>query len=124
MTNRQAIHWVVIAIVGGPLILVASCIACGYALSDATEFCPWSHKISDLAVCRVLDQDGNRVLIQHADLDINIYYLEIIEGGRSTEYRLPSFITRLAPEGYSARLIAGEDHKILIDGKIVELEPL
>jgi hypothetical protein len=36
--------------------------------SRTTSYCPWRHEISDTASCAVLDEAGNRALIQHADL--------------------------------------------------------
>jgi len=79
--------------------------------------------ISDTAVCVVLDSKDNRILIQHADLDSNEYSLEIIENETSFHYKLPSFITRLAPKGYTARLIENKNDEIIINGENVSLVP-
>ena len=98
---------------------------CSYYFSDATRYCPLQHKFSDLASCEVLDERGGRILLQHADLDINVYYIEIIEpDGRHREFELPDSIGQLAPQGYSARLIAGEDHVILLNGRRTTLKAL
>jgi hypothetical protein len=98
--------------------------AFGYILGTYTPYCLWSHKLSDTAACVILDHDGRRILIQHADLDTNQYFLEILEGRRSTTFKMPDSITQLAPQGYSAELILGDESAIFLNGERYILEPL
>ena len=108
-----------------PLICIVGVYGCSYYLSDATEYCPLVHKFSDLSSCEVLDKHDGRVLLQHADLDINIYYIEIVEAdGRRRTFELPASIGQLAPQGYSARLIPGQNAVILLNGRRTALKPL
>ena len=72
----------------------------------------------------VLDQEGKRVLVQHADLDTNEYYLEIRDGQLSKTFHLPPSISQLAPQGYSAKFIVGETEAIMLNGERQILEPL
>ncbi len=67
-----------------------------------------------MSTCCILDEAHGRVLVQHSDLDFNIYGLEIIQGKERREFDMPSFITRLAPQGYVARLLPDEDDIIEI----------
>ena len=76
----------------------------------------------DTAVCVVLDQHGDTVLIQHAELDINRYYLELRQGESSHFFKLPEGITMLAPSGYSAKLISGDHSAILLNGRFMQLQ--
>lgn len=72
----------------------------------------------------VLDRQGGRKLMQNADLDRKIYWLEIHDAKQKRRFKLPQFITQPAPQGYTARLIPGEKAAALINGKKVALEPL
>lgn len=78
-----------------------------------TPYCD-RHVRSDLCTCCILDESDGRILVQHSDLDINMYYLEIIEGEMRLEFALPPYIHRLSPQGYVARLIPGEEDLIEI----------
>jgi hypothetical protein len=93
-------------------------------MGQATQYCPWRHWLSDTSSCMVLDRKGIRILIQHADLDSNEYSFEVREGSYSQFYKFADGIERLAPEGYSGRLIGTESGVILLDGRRYELEPL
>ncbi len=94
-----------------------------YLLSIHTEYCPLSHKLSDTAACFVLDREGGRVLIQHADLDTNEAYLELLDATGSRTFEMPAFLTVWAPTGYTAQLLPGEDGVFLIDGRRHAPEP-
>jgi hypothetical protein len=121
-------RWFLWNLLGGALIVTISTfialLACGYITGTHTPYCPWRHKLSDTASCVVLDRKGARILIQHADLDTNEYYLEILNDQQSRTFKMPDFITQLAPQGYSAELIVGDDQVILINGTRYLLEPL
>lgn len=109
---------------GAAIIFLTIIIFClSYFLGTHTKYCPLGHKISDTSACVVLDRDVDRILIQHADLDINVYSLEIIEGNKSSFFKFPPFIHQLAPNGYTASLIKNENDTILIDGSRYSLEP-
>lgn len=95
----------------------------GYANAHATPYCPWQHRFSDLSACAVLDERDGRVLLQHADLDSNIYYIEIRQAGDSTTYDMPAEVTQLAPQGYSAKL-TGTPDTILFNGRPRKLKVL
>ena len=73
MANRRNALIGCTAAVALPVIGI---VAFGLVMSDATEYCPWQHHLRDLSACEVLDQRDGRVLVQHADLDTNIYYIE------------------------------------------------
>lgn len=106
-------------------IVVVGGLAFGFAMSDATKYCPWSHHVSDLSSCEVLDEANGRVLVQHADLDSNVYYLELIESnGQSSCFELPEGIGQLAPQGYTARLVSNSPDHIILNSKNVRLTAL
>ena len=123
--------WVFFAIIAGwPIYILFSIVFYSIVLSlilepfrgKHTKYCPWSHLMRDTAVCVVLDQHGDTVLIQHAELDINRYYLELRQGESSHFFKLPEGITRLAPSGYSAKLISGDHSAILLNGRFMQLQ--
>lgn len=117
-----------LALVGGVIVAASSLVvilfAVGYFLGTHTSYCPWSHKLRDTSACLVLDRKGEQILIQHADLDTNEYFFELRQGHRSRTFRMPSFITQLAPQGYSAKIIEGEGDAILINGERYDLKQL
>ncbi len=71
-----------------------------------TEYCPANHYISDLTSCYISYNSDKFVLIQHADLDINNYYFEIINKdiSKSSFISMPDSIIQLAPQDFSAKL--------------------
>ena len=86
-----------------------------------TPYCPKLHQRGDLRSCYVLDDRGDRALIQHAELDGNRCYFEIRAEGKSAFYAMPDSIVRFAPQGYSARLLEDTTGIVEIDGKQVKL---
>lgn len=107
------------------LISIVGVIALRLIMSDATPYCPWQHHISDLSSCEVLDKRDGRVLLQHADLDTNIYYLEIVEDlGQRRVFQLPDQVRQLAPNGYSAQLLSGSSDHIVLNGSPIKLVAL
>jgi len=108
--------------IGVLMVVFFTLITKGDFLGKNTEYCPPEHRISDTSSCVVLDKLDDRVLIQHADLDTNENYFEIISGNTSEKYEMPFHITRLAPSGYEARLIDNDYEAILINGKRHVLE--
>lgn len=89
-----------------------------------TAYCPLSHKIRDTSACAVLDTEGDRTLVLHADTVSGERYLELIVGKRSRRYRLPAGVRELAPGGYTANLLPGEDKWFAINGEWRRLDPL
>jgi len=76
--------------------------------------------IHDLSVCVVLDKIEEKILIQHGNLDTNIYYLEIKNRNTSVFYEFPD-VTKIGPGDYSAKLVPENDEHILIDGNVFHL---
>jgi len=79
--------------------------------------------VHDLAVCIVLDKTGEKILIQHGNLDTNIYYLEIKNGDTSAFYECPD-VTKIGIGDYSAKLVPEDDEHILINGNTFHLVEL
>lgn len=113
-----------LAVVGLGIVVLGAVLAVLIFLSQATSYCPWSHELSDTASCAVLDETAGRALVQHANLDSNVYYLELVVAGVSRYYALPEAIGQLAPEGYSARIVSDQDELILLNGEEYRLSPL
>ncbi len=107
----------------GMILLFApvTCFGPSYFLNVHTLYCPITHKIREGSVCVVLDTDGRRTLIQHANLDDDDAYLEIHREAGSRHFELPSSVSVLAPVGYAARLIDGREDTILLDGHVTPL---
>jgi len=93
----------------------------GYFMGTHTKYCPWPHMIADMAVCIVLDRTEEKILIQHADLDTNIYYLEVKKRNSSTLYEFPSFIAKIGSGDYSAKLIPENNEQVLINDSVFQL---
>ena len=89
-----------------------------------TEYCPPSHRTGQLRSCQVLDRSDGRVLIQHAELDGNRVYWEILTPPASQCFKLPPTSTQLAPQGCTAKLIAGKSDAVLLNGTETKLEPI
>ena len=111
------------------LLLPITVFGPSFLVSIHTPYCPWSHKVDEDIACHVLDQEGNgeRLLIQHAQLDGAWAYLEIHEPGedeRSLRFEIPSFVEELAPLGYRGRLISYREDAVRINGEVQVLTPL
>ena len=69
--------------------------------ASTTPYCPWGHRWGFTPqVCKVKDTQGARVLVEHANLDLNILELSIHEEGRTRwiqhpDGRVPRFSTKL-----------------------------
>ena len=64
--------------------LIALALAFLPILSDATEFCPLSHKLNPDRFCRATDRAEGKVLVEHFDRDTNALELSIHEGKQTT----------------------------------------
>jgi hypothetical protein len=113
-----------LAIVGFGIVALGACVAVSMCVNQTTAYCPWKHEISDTACCVVLDENNDGALIQHGDLDINVYYLELVSGGTSRYYAFPESVQQLAPRGYSAKIISNRGGLILLDGQEHQLTAL
>ena len=89
-----------------------------------TLFCPLPHWLDDTAICVVLDRQGDSVLIQHGELDLNVYYFEVIERGESRFYEFPlDLVTRIGPGDYVAKFDPGDESKLIVEGRSFNLVP-
>ena len=109
------------------VILVIVAVPCtllilGSLLGTHTTYCPLKHKISDTSACVILDKQLNRILIQHADLDTNEYYLEILDNDASERYKMPKTIYQLAPKGYTAMLTPTHIEITIKNGSKITME--
>ena len=51
--------------------------------ATSTRYCPWNHRVGFAPwVCKVKDMQGGKVLVEHADLDVNRMELSIYDNGR------------------------------------------
>jgi hypothetical protein len=96
-----------------------------WIMGQYTEYCPWSHVVSTTESCVVRHRQGERVLIEHRNLDLSrdvrTNYFEIREGSASYLFALPLHI----PDSMkSAALIPGERSRVSINGQSRELVPL
>ncbi|GMW01266.1 MAG: hypothetical protein AMXMBFR84_24030 [Candidatus Hydrogenedentota bacterium] len=89
-----------------------------------TDYCPRSHRRLWYPSCCVLDVQGDRIFMQHGDLDGNRYYWEIRSKDDAQYFRLPGDVAQLAPEGYSAKLIPGNETEVLYRNGKYLLTPL
>ena len=77
-----------------------------FIIGDATIHCPLSHQFRDLSNCEEMYSDDNLTLIQHADLDINEYYFEMIDSRNNSSkfFSFPKDILELGKHGYSVMI--------------------
>jgi len=109
--------------VGIALLAPVTCFGPNFFTNRHTRFCPLRHQFAAGASCFVLDEDGRRTLIQHADLDRGIRYFELRDGESSLRFPIPDSVTVLAPTAYRARLVSGRSDVILLDGALLRVEP-
>ena len=106
----------------GMLMIAGSCVVFGLVMGRTTEYCPWSHRISDTSNCVVLDRADGRVLIEHGDFDTNRYYLEIRSGRSSEEFEVPPGLPSQIPGDVKVSLVPGAKDEIAIAGRRQRLE--
>jgi len=94
-----------------------------YISGNHTEYCPFSHKMSDTSECVVLHSTGDRVLVRHADRYSNDHYFEIVESGASYKYDVPEY-RGPAPEIFRIKMIENEKETVSINGERYVLLPL
>ena len=104
------------------LILVVSISVVWFGHDRTTWYCPISHWLSDLGICVVLDKSGDRVLIQHGELDFNVYYFEVIDGGESSFYEFPvDLVAQIGPGDYTAKFDPADESKLIVEGQPFDL---
>ena len=112
-----------------PVVLAVGCLsvlfvggmAFGAIMSRATPHCPIGHKLRDLAVCEVSDERGGVRLLQHAELDINRYYVEI-QDARGSRYFAP--LSGEQAIASQTLLVDASRAIVRVEGKLRTLEPI
>lgn len=94
-----------------------------YFSGTHTEYCPFSHKMSDSSQCLILHSKNGRVLIRHSDKYTNEDYFEIIDSGVSRKYDIPEYDGPVAKK-FKIRLVENKDNVVSINGREYELLPL
>jgi hypothetical protein len=64
------------------LVVILGLFAVQAVLGGGTKFCPWSHRASTDFNCKVKDDDGGRLLIEHHDVDVGTVTLSIYAQGK------------------------------------------
>ncbi len=106
-------------------VLILGLYAFRFLSGTHTEYCPFSHKLSDTADCIILHVSNGRVLIRHRDSFTKDAYFEIIENGRSERFDIPDYSLKLgAQKKFRVRLIDGEPGAVTINGERFDLLPL
>ncbi len=108
---------IVFTIVFVPLLLFR------YFSGNHTEYCPFSHKMSDTSECVILHSTGDRVLVRHSDKYTNDHYFEIIESGASQKYDVPEY-KGPAPSKFRIKMLEDEKETVSINGERYVLLPL
>lgn len=76
------------------LVVVAATLTFWLTEADfatTTRYCPWKHRWGFTPqVCKVKDVQGSRVLVEHANLDVNVLELSIYQAGRTTWIQHPN----------------------------------
>ena len=94
-------------------------------LGRFTTFCPLSHWLNETAICVVLDKQDDKLLIQHGKLDANIYYFDVIDGGKSSFYEFPfDRVAQIGPGDYTAVFDPTDESKLIIEGQPSDLAPM
>ena len=94
-----------------------------YFSGSHTDYCPFSHKMSDTSECVILHITTERVLVRHSDRYTNEQYFEIIESGKSHKYDVPEYKGPETPM-FRIRMVENEKEKVSINGKEHVLLPL
>ena len=110
---QKTIPAVVLAMIAGVIFL---------RLQHVTLYCPLNHWISDFAICVVKDNSGDRILIQHVELDLDVHYLEVRERRESSYYKFPvDYVAQVGPGDYEAKFDQSNDSMLIVEGHSFEL---
>ena len=94
-------------------------------LGRFTTYCPLPHWLNETAICVTLDEQGDKVLIQHGELDTNVYYFEVIDDGASSFYEFPfDLVAQIGPGDYTAVFDPADDSKLIVEGQSFDLVPV
>ena len=94
-----------------------------YFSGNHTDYCPFSHKMSDTSQCVILHVTLDRILVRHSDKYTNEHYFEIIESGASHKYDVPEYKGPETPM-FRVRMVDNEKHAVSINGEKYVLLPL
>ena len=94
-----------------------------YFSDSHTEYCPFSHKMSDTSQCLILHVTLERVLVRHSDKYTNEHYFEIIEEGVSHKYDVPEY-DGPETEKFRIRMVETEKDTVSINGSEYVLLPI
>lgn len=94
-----------------------------YFSGSHTEYCPFSHKMSDTSQCLILHITPDRVLVRHSDKYSNEDYFEIIEDGKSRRYDVPDYDGPKA-QIYRIRMVENAKDAVTINGHEYVLLPI
>jgi len=94
-----------------------------YLSGSHTEYCPFSHKMSDTSDCVVLHVTQDRVLVRHSDKYTNEDYFEIIERGVSHKYDIPEYHGPKTRK-FRIRMVENEKDTVSINGEKYVLLPI
>lgn len=94
-----------------------------YFSGSHTEYCPFSHKMSDTSQCLILHITPDRVLIRHSDKYTNEDYFEIIEADGSRRYDVPEYDGPVA-KIYRIRMVDDAKNTVSINGREYVLLPI
>ena len=107
------------------LLIPPTCFGPNFFTNHHTRFCPITHKFAAGATCFVLDEEeGQRALIQHADLTGEIRYFELRDATSALRFPIPDSVTVLSPPGYRARLIPGRSDIVMLDDVVLRFAQL
>lgn len=88
---------------------------------NTTPYCPWNHRIGFTPQsCWVADEKDGRVLVQHADLDVNVEEVSIHQGG-STRWIAPPPLEGGRRD--RLRFHPTDDRLLLLDGEPFPITP-
>ena len=94
-----------------------------YLSGNHTDYCPFSHKMSDTSECVILHVTLDRVLVRHADKYTNEHYFEIIEAGKSSKYDVPEYKGPQTPM-FRIRMVEDDKETVSINGDRYVLLPI
>lgn len=94
-----------------------------YFSGTHTEYCPFSHKMSDTSQCLILHVTDERVLVRHSDKYTNEHYFEIIDAKGSHKYDVPEYDGPVNGK-FRIRMVGKENGTVSINGSEYVLLPI
>ena len=105
------------------ILIFVPLLAYRYFSGNHTDYCPFSHKMSDTSECVILHITLDRILVRHSDRYTNEHYFEIIESGTSQKYDVPEYSGPKTPM-FRIRMIENEERTVSINGDKYVLLPI